>query len=580
MAHDAHVAETGIVERASPHVLAETDAQSPARERWVDRLHPLLGATLVFAVAMLAFVPGIGQREIWTRDEARTALVVREMLASNDWSIARLPGRVHGKKPPLYHWLTAVASRRGLDETTLRLPAAVAASGTAVVVYLLGAQLIAPAVGLIAAAVLVASPGFFEWARVGRMETLLVFCLALSLWGLARWLRWGGYRNGLLFGIGLGLAMLTKGPAGLLALVIAVLAVVTCRSRPGQLRKLAPGLALAGALPLAWLGLAALMAPDFGEYAGGMRATISGELTRRSGQSSSGIMALAIGFLPWTLLLPGALFLAARRRPADTLVVVSLWWLTVVIVVFLFLVSPRAAYFEPAFPPLALLAAWGWWTARGRVRRALVVPLGLGVIAVAATGLVMSVWPTIEIHHVIVHLPLSVMIAASGLLVGVGLVSAPLERRGASVAAIVTLAVGVMAALVVFELGVRVPFDNKLYSVRAAAARLEPHVPPGATVAYLDVHRVTAIAVYLRRPLTQLPALRPGDTRVPPLPEYVLMTADLFEHLAGPWSLERVDKVGIHHMNYILARHRVRAASTAAFDTSSRLTDDAPAHGT
>src|SRR5215470_13147446 len=130
MVHDAHVVDTGLVGRANAHVLADAGAQNPARERWVERLHPLLGATLVFAVAMLAFVPGIGQREIWTRDEARTALVVREMLASGDWSIARMPGRVHGKKPPLYHWLTAVAARRGLDETTLRLPAAVAASGT------------------------------------------------------------------------------------------------------------------------------------------------------------------------------------------------------------------------------------------------------------------------------------------------------------------------------------------------------------------------------------------------------------------------------------------------------------------
>jgi hypothetical protein len=75
-------------------------------------------------------------------------------------------------------------------------------------------------------------------------------------------------------------------------------------------------------------------------------------------------------------------------------------------------------------------------------------------------------------------------------------------------------------------------------------------------VAYLDAHRVTAIAVYLRRPLTQLPALRPGETKVPPLPEYVLLTADLFAHLAAPWSLERVDKVVIHHMAYVLARHR------------------------
>jgi 4-amino-4-deoxy-L-arabinose transferase-like glycosyltransferase len=68
----------------------------------------------------------------------------------------------------------------------------------------------------VAATILIASPSFLEWARIGRMETLLVFCITLSLWGLARWLLSGGLGNGLLFGIGIGLAVLTKGPAGLL----------------------------------------------------------------------------------------------------------------------------------------------------------------------------------------------------------------------------------------------------------------------------------------------------------------------------------------------------------------------------
>ena len=555
MAHEADVVDPGIVERASPHLLAGPGARSRARERWVDRVHPLLGATLVFVVALLAFVPGIGRRDIWTRDEARTALVVQEMLATGDWSIARMPGGVHGKKPPLYHWLTALTSREGVDETTLRLPAAVAGSGTVVVVYLLGAELAAPAVGLIAAAVLIASPGFFEWARVGRMETLLVFCLSLSLWGLSRWLRRGGYRSGLVFGIGLGLAILTKGPAGFLALVIAALVVLTCRSRAGHLRELVPGLALAATLPVAWLGLAALTATDFGAYAGGMGATIAGELTRRSSQSSSGITALTIGFLPWTLLIPGAMFLAARRRPPALLVLMCLWWLTIVLGVFLFLVSPRAAYFEPAFPPLALVAAWSLWVAHGRARRALLVPLGLGVIAVAATGVVMAAWPvTFELHHVRVALPLWTTVMTSALLVVVVLVGAALERRGASMAAILTVAVGVIAGLVVFELGVRVPFDNRLYSVRAAAGRLQSHVPPGATVGYLDAHRVTAIAVYLRRPLKQLPTLRPGDTTVPATPDYLLLPLGLFEDLAARWSLERVDDVMVHQTGYVLAR--------------------------
>ena len=102
MPRDADVVVgTGIAGSASTHGLAGPGARIHARERWVERVQPLLGATLVFVVTLLAFVPGIGRREIWTRDEARTALVVQEMLATGDWSIARMPGGVHGKKPPL-----------------------------------------------------------------------------------------------------------------------------------------------------------------------------------------------------------------------------------------------------------------------------------------------------------------------------------------------------------------------------------------------------------------------------------------------------------------------------------------------
>src|SRR5262249_59927412 len=100
------------------------------------------------------------------------------------------------------------------------------------VTFLIGAQLATPAVGLGAAAMLTASPMFFEWARTARMETLLVFCIALSLLGLGRWLRQGGRANGLLFGLGIGLAVLTKGPAGLLPLPPAPAALAGGRPRP------------------------------------------------------------------------------------------------------------------------------------------------------------------------------------------------------------------------------------------------------------------------------------------------------------------------------------------------------------
>jgi 4-amino-4-deoxy-L-arabinose transferase-like glycosyltransferase len=97
-------------------------------------------AIVVFVVALSAFVPWIGTQEIWSKDEARTALIVKEMLRTGDWSLPRVPGGDYSRKPSLYHWLVAFTARRGLDETSLRLPAAIAAAGTAALTYLVGAN--------------------------------------------------------------------------------------------------------------------------------------------------------------------------------------------------------------------------------------------------------------------------------------------------------------------------------------------------------------------------------------------------------------------------------------------------------
>src|SRR4029453_5663569 len=100
------------------------------RPRRATRTGPsALGAVLVFAPRLLAFAPGLRTRVIWTRDEGRTALVIRKILETGEWSLTRMPGGVPSKKPPLYHWLAALVAQHGLDETTLRLPAAVGGAG-------------------------------------------------------------------------------------------------------------------------------------------------------------------------------------------------------------------------------------------------------------------------------------------------------------------------------------------------------------------------------------------------------------------------------------------------------------------
>jgi 4-amino-4-deoxy-L-arabinose transferase-like glycosyltransferase len=512
-----------------------------------------LAATAVFLVALAAFLPWIGAQEIWSKDEARTALVVKEMLDSGDWSLPRVPGGVHSRKPPLYHWMVALLTRRGVDEVMLRVPAAAAAAGTASLTFLIGAQLATPAVGFAAVAMLTASPIFFEWARIARMETLLVFCIALSVWGLSRWITLGGRANGLIIGLGIGLGALAKGPAGLLPLPIAGLTLLAAPSRPAPLRELWPGLALALALPLAWLAPAALAAPDFAQYVQHVGPTMAHELARPSRSMVSAVGGLAFGFFPWTALLPGSLVLLARRRPLPALVVVALAWLIVVLVVFLVTISPRVVYFLPACPALALIAAWGWLAAEGGRRRWLTWPLGLAIAAAVVTAIVTAARPiTIWSHGDPLEVPPMLGLVGGGAVLGLGLLALGFERRGRAVTAIVLVAAGVVTTLLALDVTAQTPFYKRLYPIRASARHLERRIPPGAEVGYTEAQRGTALAVYLSRPLRQLPPVEMGEPPTP-APPYVLLPEADFLTVHERWSLRQVDEVSFRNVRYILA---------------------------
>ena len=517
----------------------------------------------VFVTALAFYLPGIGAQEIWSKDEARTALIVREMITNAQWSLPRVPGASYGRKPPLYHWLAALVASPTLDGARLRLPAAVAGAGTVALIYLFGAQLATVRVGLLAACILVSSPSFFEWARIGRMETLLVFCMTLSLWGLGRWLAFGGLRNGMIFGVGIGLGVLTKGPAGLLPLAVAGPALVACRPRPGRVRDLVPGLVIALGLPLAWLAFAFLTAPDFADYADTLVPMIAGELGRSSTSAASLAEGLAVSMFPWTLLLPGTALMLVRAWPGTSpLLIVSLGWLAVVLVVFVVFIAPRAVYFLPAYPALALLMAWGWETAAGRARRWLTVPLAVGGAATIAAIIATTMRSVVvRFHNDPLALPSSIALSAGAVLLVTGVAAWRLERSHRSTVALAVLAPGVLVTLLLFDVGVRTPFYNQLYPIRSTAKHFEDRIRPGVEVGYTEANRVTALAVHLARPLRQLsPAAIQGHPPVP-APSYIILPDVEFAAARSGWSLERVDEVVLHRVRYVLASVGAGAAA-------------------
>ena len=97
---------------------------SALRHRLLRR-EPWLLAALVLAL----FLPGLGSRDLWNPDEPRYAEVAREMVATGEFFVPHLNGRLYSEKPPLQFWAIAFFSlfTGGVDETAARLGWRVAA---------------------------------------------------------------------------------------------------------------------------------------------------------------------------------------------------------------------------------------------------------------------------------------------------------------------------------------------------------------------------------------------------------------------------------------------------------------------
>jgi 4-amino-4-deoxy-L-arabinose transferase-like glycosyltransferase len=519
-------------------------------------------APLALALAaLLAFLLDLGAQDIWSRDEARPALVARQMLETRDWLVPHIGGRVYVEKPPLFSWMVALASRRGVDEWSLRLPSALAGAATVGVTCLLGARLIAPVAGLIAGATLASSFTVFQWARTGRMETLLVLWITLAVWSLARWLDGGRARDSALLGLWTALGVMTKGPVALIPLGLGLLAVLILRERPiAFLRHALLALGVATAVVLLWVVLARLTSPDAEAYFRGLGPRISHEMGRPRPRSVGFLLeVVGGGFLPWSLLLPAtAIMLAREWRLAWRPLVLPLLWVAFVLVVFSVVIAPREAYFLPAFPALALLVAWTWHAAseRGRwILLALMATLAAAPVTIAAWVLVSGAPINVTVQQrILVEPSIALAVVAVAPLVALGLAAALLatDRCGA---AAMTLAGGVLILFATVETQFHTPMVNRAMATRAAAQELARALPDHARLAYVDRRLIPAVVFYLPQRSVQLPTHKAVRRLIGKRNTYVLFPElefdDAHDRLGLP--LRRVAQVTVDRTVYVLA---------------------------
>lgn len=336
-------------------------------------------------LALLAFTLCLqGARGLFEPDEGRYTAVAWQMTRTGDWFTPRLATDLpHFTKPPLTYWLLAGSvTLLGRSEWALRLPIALLAAATVLLVWWMARRLV-PRAPELAALVQATSLLPFGAATLVSTDTPLVTCETLAVAGfVAAWWEPRMRRGVDLMWLGFGLAFLVKGPPGLLPLLpIVAFAVLDGGARAAR-RLLAPvGLLLFALVALPWFLLQMHARPDLYAYLLGdeVRGRLEGVQIRNPGWRG-----LAVAYLPTALLgpLPWSVVWLARRRGAAVAPAASavdararatrrflLLWLLLPLLVFAAAQSRLPLYLLPLFVPFSLLVARGlapvWRWSRG-----------------------------------------------------------------------------------------------------------------------------------------------------------------------------------------------------------------------
>jgi hypothetical protein len=369
--------------------------------------------SLLLVAATLIFLHGVSDLPFHTKGEPREALVVQNMVAEGEYVLVLRNGNEIPSKPPLFHWLGALAAHSlgRVSEEVVRAPSVAAALLLLALTALLGFRWWGTAGGLASATALATSQQFIVSATVARVDMVLAACVSVAI--ATGCLALSENRKlPLAFYFAVALGVLAKGPIGFVlpAAVLAVYAAVRRRMPSRSELRLGAGLLIA-LVPLTWYAAAWWVGGDAFVEKLLFKENVYRVLDPES--VSAGHVkplwfygpSLLGSAAPWSLCLPAVAVAAWKRRATldEDGLLVPLVWLIVTVALFSLSPSKRSVYLLPCFPAVALLA--GHWAVSqapkeplGTAARAVVLGLAgivaaaVAMIALEATGLPAIGW--------------------------------------------------------------------------------------------------------------------------------------------------------------------------------------------
>jgi 4-amino-4-deoxy-L-arabinose transferase-like glycosyltransferase len=320
---------------------------------------------LLLAVCLTTLFCQLGTAGLFEPDEGRNSEKAREILLLNDWVTPHEDFFPVLDKPMFFYWLIAISYKAfGVNEWAARLASVLAALGCFGLVYRFARTHWGPWEALWSGLILISGVEFFILSRVVIFDMSLTFCITLALYSFYEAAHAGETTRRRIYCVlmygALAAGTLIKGLVGLLVPGLIVFVYLLIANRWLILRSvyLIPGALLFLALVGPWYLLAEARNPGFLRYYlwdehFGRFATAS---FNREQPWYFFLAVLAVGFLPWSVLLPSVIKDSWSQSLDDKKIFVLSG--SIVPLVFFSLSSSKLAhYILPIFPPLSILTA-------------------------------------------------------------------------------------------------------------------------------------------------------------------------------------------------------------------------------
>jgi 4-amino-4-deoxy-L-arabinose transferase-like glycosyltransferase len=363
-----------------------TPASEPAASRAFPQ-RPGIFLALV-ALAGITYFAGLNALPLSDPDEVFYAQTAREMLEHHSILTPLMFGQPQFEKPPLTYWcLMASFKAFGVTPWAARLIPAVFGLLGALATYGLGRRVMPKSTAALAAAIQASAMVYLGQSIALLTDMVFTSLIVVSMWGFYLWFAEHRERFLYLFAAAAGLAMLTKGPVGIIAELLAIVVFLLVAKRREAFRSflLHPWWLVFLVVAAPWYLYAALtygraFTWEFLVHDNWHRI-LAAEHTNFDNQYFYPAVII-VGMFPWTPLL--AFLGAGWKKHRDLAMFLAMWFLAVY-VIFAIAHSKLASYILPLFPALAASLALSLDSLAGLRRRTVAAAT---LFALFGTGLV------------------------------------------------------------------------------------------------------------------------------------------------------------------------------------------------